>query len=98
MDEIINNFMELKKWKKVMFGVMIFFICAGVFFFIFGIAVRDVIVPMMILGAVFIVSGALIYMFARHSLTKAEKMIVKYLESSSLPPDEILDIMTKIKS
>lgn len=98
LDEIINNFLELKKWKKAMFFIMILFIFVGIFTIISGIVTLNTVVLIPVLGGILVIGGVLMYLFARHSVNKSEKLLISYLENSALTPDEILDIMTKIKS
>lgn len=96
MDEIINNFLELKKWEKMMLLVMIALMCSGCIVAVVGIVIgMPVVVP--ILGAVMVLCGAGVYIFARNVVKKTKKTILDYLQTSNLPQEQIIEIMEKIK-
>lgn len=97
MEEVINSFTELKKWKKAMLIVMIALICTGCMVTVFGI-IMEMYVLMPILGGVIALCGAGVYMFARYTVKKTEKTIVDYLQSSPLPEEQVREIMERIKA
>lgn len=93
MEELVEQYNNVKKWRKEMFIAMIVLLALMVLSVVLGIIFRELLVLFVIFGIIMSALGVTVNILSANTLKKAGKIIKDFLSANGKTEEEIIAIL-----